>query len=92
MTSLDGPLELAIIGGGFTGVLLAIHAIRVSKRALSIHIIDRLCAVLILAFNDTNVPYDGVLQYLPRSLILGALVCGDCLSSAVELDYDYALV
>ncbi len=34
------PLRLAIIGGGFTGVVLAIHAIRASDRALAITVVE----------------------------------------------------
>jgi uncharacterized NAD(P)/FAD-binding protein YdhS len=36
----DQVLRLAIIGGGFTGAALTVHAIRVAERPLSIDIVE----------------------------------------------------
>jgi uncharacterized NAD(P)/FAD-binding protein YdhS len=38
--STDPPLRLAVIGGGFTGAALIIHAIKAAERPLSIDIIE----------------------------------------------------
>ena len=40
VTGFARPLRLAIVGGGFTGVALAIHALASGKQPLSVDVIE----------------------------------------------------